>query len=255
MMHDPGGDPLKQFLDAVRRPLEFLATAPAATAARTQLPGRELAARGRNVRTRVQAGPQRQQLDALCERLEVLEDTNRTNRSALARECRELLAQIASPQGAGVEATPTYRASSGDPSAALARLSLSVQFAKEVGPRRAEQLRKFGIETVEDLLYHLPFRYEDRRRRRDIASVQVGEEASIPGELVQISERTVGRGRRRILEGVLRDATGLLGLTWYNHVTYYRARYRVGQRLLVYGKVDRSPGGGKRIVHPEIDLS
>ncbi len=88
-----------------------------------------------------------------------------------------------------------------------------------------------------------------------IAAVQIGEEASIIGELAQLSERTVGRGRRRILEGVLRDATGLLGLTWYNQVTYFRSRFRVGQRLLVYGKVDRSPGGGKRIVHPEIDVA
>ena len=54
---------------------------------------------------------------------------------------------------------------------------------------------------------------------------------------------------------MLRDATGLLGLTWYNQVTYFRSRFRVGQRLLVYGKVERSPGGGKRIVHPEVDVA
>jgi len=106
---------------------------------------------------------------------------------------------------------------------------------------------------VEDLLYHLPFRYEDRRRMRDIASVQIGEVAGIVGEIVQLEERTVGRNRRRILEGTLRDASGLLGLVWYSHVTSYRARYRSGQRCRVYGRIDRSPAGGKCIVHPDIE--
>jgi ATP-dependent DNA helicase RecG len=248
------GDPLAEFLAAVRPPLEYLAAANTGAVARTRLPGRALAARGRDVRDRLPDGVERERFDTLCDGLEALEDTARADRSALARLCRDLAAQIAAPPVAPPERAPTYRPSGGDLAAALSRLSLPVQYAKEVGPRRAALLRKFGIETIEDLLYHLPFRYEDRRRVRDIGSVHIGEEASIVGELAQLSDRTVGRGRRRILEGVLRDKTGLLGLTWYNQVTYFRSRYQVGQRLLVYGKVDRSPGGGKRIVHPEIDL-
>ena len=249
----PAGDPLAQFLDAVRRPLDFLANAPAATAARTQLPGRELAARGRAARSRLPSGEARERLDALCEQLERYEQARPAERGAVARACQRLVAQLLAPaRGREVEAPPAYRSTAGGVSAALERLRKPVQFAKDVGPRRAEQLRKFGIETVEDLLYHLPFRYEDRRRVRQIGEVQVGEEASIIGELAQLSERTVGRGRRRILEGALRDATGLLGLTWYHQVTYFRSRFRAGERCLVYGKVERSPGGGKRIVHPEI---
>jgi ATP-dependent DNA helicase RecG len=249
------GDPLTQFLDAVRRPLEFLAAA-AATAARTTLPGRELASRGRELSTRVPAGAQRDDFEALCDGLERLADVSPDERHALALQCRDLLNRVSAPTAApAVEATPAYRASTGDLAAAITKLQQPVQYAKEVGPRRAALLRKFGIDTVEDLLYHLPFRYEDRRRVRDIKSLQPGEEAGTIGELAQLSERTVGRGRRRILEGVLRDATGLLGLTWYHHTTYHRARYSVGQRLRVYGKVDRTPGGGKRIVHPEIDVA
>jgi RecG wedge domain len=249
----PAPDPLAQFLDAVRRPLEFLAAAPPAAAARTRLPGRALAARGRALRSRLADEPRRIQLDALCANLERLEDAGPAERVPLGSECRRLLAQIDAPGAPGADLASAYRPSTGDLAGALTRLSAPVQFAKEVGPRRAALLRKFGIETVEDLLYHLPFRYEDRRRVREIGSTEIGEEASIIGELAQLQERTVGRGRRRLLEGVLRDATGLLGLTWYNQVTYFRSRFRVGQRLLVYGKVDRSPGGGKRIVHPEVD--
>jgi ATP-dependent DNA helicase RecG len=254
-MQEPAGDPLVQFLDAVRRPLEFLAAAPAATAARTRLPGRALAARGRALRSRLPDEPQRIQLDALCAQLERLEDARAADRGPLAGECRRLLAEIDAPEGLQAASKSEYRSSTADLATALTRLGAPVQFAKEVGPRRAALLRKFGIETVEDLLYHLPFRYEDRRRVREISAVEIGEEASLIGELAQLQERTVGRGRRRLLEGVLRDATGLLGLTWYNQVTYFRTRFRVGQRLLVYGTVDRSPGGGKRIVHPEVDAA
>jgi hypothetical protein len=251
----PASDPLAQYLDAVRRPLEFLAAASPATAARTQLPGHELAARGRALRGRLPEGPQREVLDALCSGLERLTTVSAAQRVTLAGECRRLLTQIGAPAPAGRRAGVRLPAQQRRSVRRAQPLALPVQFAKEVGPRRAALLRKFGIETVEDLLYHLPFRYEDRRRVREIGSVQPGEEASIVGELAQLAERTVGRGRRRILEGVLRDATGLLGLTWYHHTAYHRARYRVGQRLRVYGKVDRSPGGGKRIVHPEIDVA
>lgn len=245
-------DPLTDFLAAVRRPLDYLCTGTAA-AARTQVPGRQLAERGRALRAALR-GDRRQALDALCDGLERLESTAApAARQALARECRGLTDAIEGQGGSDI--TPTYTPSEADIAASLARLSLPVQFVKEVGPRRAPQMHKFGIYTVEDLLYHLPFRYEDRRRMRDIASVQVGEEAGIVGEIVQLAERTVGRNRRRILEGVLRDASGLLGLVWYHHATYYQARYRAGLRCRVYGRVDRSAGGGKRMVHPDVELA
>src|SRR5262249_33705314 len=121
--------------------------------------------------------------------------------------------------------------------------------------RRAALLGKFGIATLSDLLYHLPFRYEDRREIRTIAALQVGDEVSVVAEITHINERIVGRARRRILEAVVRDETGLLGLTWYNQVAYFRSRYRVGQRCLIHGRVERPAGGAKRMVHPEIDLA
>ncbi len=259
----PAEDPLSAFAAAVRRPLEFLLSAPAATAARTRLPGRELATRGRALIDGLRPGMQQQVLTALCDDLEAYEATPPDRRVDLARQCRALLAQLEGREGEAVAPVepkqrapaPAYRATSGDLTAAFAQLDRSVQFVRGVGPRRGELLRKFGIDTIEQLLYHLPFRYEDRRSVRRIAEARVGEEASVAGEIVQLGDRTVGRAGRRILEGVLRDATGLLGLTWYNQVAYFRTRYRVGQSCLVYGRIESTPGGGKRIVHPEIDLA
>ena len=256
-MAEPAGSPgaddaLADFLTAVRRPLDYLRSG-AAAAARTQVPGRQLAERGRALRGGLR-GERRRALDTLCERLEGFESARTpAARRALADECHGLTEAVAGQGGRDIE--PTYQASEGDVAASLERLRLPVQFAKEVGPRRGEMLRKFGLEMVEDLLYHLPFRYEDRRRMRDIAGVQIGEEAGIVGEIVTLGERSVGRNRRRILEGVLRDASGLLGLVWYHHASYYLARYRAGLRVRVYGRIDRSPGGGKRMVHPDVEVA
>ncbi|MEO8605344.1 MAG: ATP-dependent DNA helicase RecG [bacterium] len=244
-------DALAQYVADVRRPLDYLSTAGAVAAARTHVDGRGFAARGRSLRGGVR-GERQGALDQLCDCLERFDDAEPPAKIELVAECRALLGTLTG-QG-GREIATAYQATSGDLSAALERLSQPVQFAKEVGPRRAPQLRKFGIETVEDLLYHLPFRYEDRRKLGDIASAQVGEEVGIVGELAHMGDRAIGRGgQRRILEGVLRDASGLLGLTWYNGISFFRSRYKPGQRVLVYGKIERTPGGGKRIVHPDVD--
>jgi len=247
----PPVDALAQFLADVRRPLDYLSGAGAAAAARTRVDGRGFAARGRALRGGVR-GARQHALDQLCEYLERFDDAAPDAKTALVADCRAQLDALAGQGGRDI--APEYRAASGDIGAALKLLSQPVQFARDVGPRRAPYLKKFGIETVEDLLYHLPFRYEDRRKLGDIASAQFGEEVGIVGEIAHLGDRSIGRGgQRRILEGVLRDASGLLGLTWYNGVTFFRSRYKVGQRVLVYGKVERSPGGGKRIVHPDVD--
>jgi ATP-dependent DNA helicase RecG len=244
-------DSLAAFLAAVRRPVEFLLAAPETAAARTHFPGRDLARRGRDLERRLPSPEQRRAMEGLCGCLERYETTPATERHELARRCRELLARLESRR----DVAPPYQPFSGEVGAALEQLKRPIQYVRGVGPRRAAELGKFGIQTVEDLLYHLPFRYEDRRRVALIGAAQPGEELGIVGELVRIEERTVGRGRRRILEAVLRDESGLLGLTWYNQVSYFRARYRPGQRCLVYGKIEHTPGGGKRIVHPDIDLT
>ena len=65
----------------------------------------------------------------------------------------------------------------------MLQLSTPVKFVKRVGERVAENLAKRGVETVEDLLYHLPFRYEDRLDPRPIAEMKAGEMASLVGDV------------------------------------------------------------------------
>lgn len=258
-----GATDLESFLTALRRPLEYVAQASPETAGRTRIPAGELAARGRDLQSQLDER-RRAVVETLCRHLEQYEGTPPDARAGLVRRCLGLLEHLGGPSTTPTAGSPAqrekapparYEATQDDPSDALERLSASVQFVHGVGPRRAEILRKFGIATVEDLLYHLPFRYEDRRQVRTIGELRVGEEASVVGEIAQLAERVVGRARRRILEGVLRDESGLLALTWYHQVSYFRSRYRSGQRCLVHGRVERAPSGTKRMVHPEIDLA
>src|SRR5262245_19443600 len=103
----------------------------------------------------------------------------------------------------------------------LPPLKKPVQYVKGVGPKRAEQLARLGISTVEDLLYHIPFRYQDRREIRKIRDLRGGEEGATVGQLVRMGRRFVSRSRRWVLEAVVRDETGFLFLRWYNEHRYF----------------------------------
>ncbi len=133
-------------------------------------------------------------------------------------------------------------------------LKKPVQYVKGVGPKRAEQLARLGIATVEDLLYHIPFRYQDRREIRKIAQLVGGEEGATVGQLVRMGRRFVTRTRRWVLEGVVRDETGFLFLRWYNQHRYFEQKYQLGQRVLLFGKVEVGLKGGVWMIHPDMEL-
>jgi ATP-dependent DNA helicase RecG len=136
----------------------------------------------------------------------------------------------------------------------LRLLQTPLRFLKGIGPKRAEELEKFGLKSVEDLLYHLPFRYEDRREIKKIRDATVGRDETFVGELRRLQKRYNPRRRARLLVASLADDTGVLGLVWYRAPAYLGDSLSPGQRLLVHGKVEAEPGGQKRIVHPEFDM-
>ncbi len=130
----------------------------------------------------------------------------------------------------------------------------SVQYLKGVGPRRAETLAASGISTVGDLLQHLPFRYEDRRRILPVAEAEPGEDAVLVGRIRRVREIPLrGRGRRSMLEALFDDDSGWLSLVWFHRASYFRKKIEEGDRWLVTGRVESSRRGGLQIVHPEIE--
>ncbi len=121
---------------------------------------------------------------------------------------------------------------------------------RAVGDRLAGQLGELGIETVLDLLEHYPRRYHDRTNVVEIASLAVGEEATVTGELKQVTVRRP-RGRRPIVELELFDGTSYLRLTFFNQE--YRARLEAGTEVSVFGRVDHYRGR-RQMVNPALDV-
>ena len=104
-----------------------------------------------------------------------------------------------------------------------------------VGAQRAKLLAKLGLETVEDALFRLPARHEDRSRITPLRSITAGDGRTAVGTIAGVSPPPPGR-RRVPLQVVLRDGTGFLSAVWFNQ-PYLERVFKRGQRLFVHGKV------------------
>ncbi|MBI3577594.1 ATP-dependent DNA helicase RecG [Candidatus Gottesmanbacteria bacterium] len=95
------------------------------------------------------------------------------------------------------------------------RLDSPVQYVSRVGPGRAKLLDTLGIRSVEDLLYYVPFRYDDFSLVSPIARVQPGETVTIAGTIQSIVNLLTKTGKR-MQQAVVADDTGKLTVTWFN---------------------------------------
>ena len=116
-----------------------------------------------------------------------------------------------------------------------------------VGPALAEKLAKLGVMQVQDLLFVLPSRYEDRTQVTDIGALRHGLRAVVEGE-VQLTEVTYRRRRQLLCR--ITDGTGSLTLRFFYFSGAQQAGLARGTRLRCYGEVRRGPLG-LEIVHPE----
>lgn len=116
-----------------------------------------------------------------------------------------------------------------------------------VGARVAEKLTRLNIRCVEDLLFHFPFRYEDRTRIVPIGSLRIGDQAVVHGE-VQLTE--IKYGRRRMLLSHISDGTGILTLRFFHFNAQQKNALQRGVQLRCYGEV-RKGQTQLEMVHPE----
>jgi ATP-dependent DNA helicase RecG len=94
-------------------------------------------------------------------------------------------------------------------------LQSSVQYLRGIGPRVAESLSKLGIHTVEDLLHHIPRRWEDRTRFRHVSELRGGEYATVCGTILSVSV-SLPRPKLSIIKVLLDDGGAGITLTWFN---------------------------------------
>ncbi len=119
-----------------------------------------------------------------------------------------------------------------------------------VGPRMAEKLVEAGIEQVEDLLFHLPLRYQDRTRITPLGAVQPGADVVVEGE-IRVADVTFGR--RRSLLCRIQDTTGSLSLRFFHFSAAQKNNLAAGRRLRCFGEVRRG-ASGLEMYHPEYRL-
>ena len=125
--------------------------------------------------------------------------------------------------------------------------NIPVRQLRGVGPRLEEKLADFGVRQVEDLLFHLPLRYQDRTRVTPIAAVRDGDDVVIEGE---IRAADVVFGRRRSLMARIQDGSGTLTLRFFHFSAAQKNGLGPGTRLRCFGQVRRG-SSGMEMYHPE----
>jgi ATP-dependent DNA helicase RecG len=132
-------------------------------------------------------------------------------------------------------------------------LSTPIKFVKRVGERVAVEVAKRGVDTVEDLLYHLPFRYEDRLNPVPMSALQAGTMASVIGEVrgtVLLQTRSMP-----LFEMIVGQGLSTVKCMWFRG-TYLRDKFHVGQMVALYGKLEpsRSSVGRFKMIQPQFEI-
>ncbi len=122
---------------------------------------------------------------------------------------------------------------------------------KGVGPKLKDKLeQRLGWHTVQDVLFHLPFRYQDRTRLTPIGSLRPGQEALVSGK-IELADVVI-RGRRSLLCRVS-DGSGYLSLRFFHFSGAQQRNLERGRSLRIFGEV-RVAASGLEMVHPEYDV-
>ena len=119
-----------------------------------------------------------------------------------------------------------------------------------IGPALASKLERLGLYRVEDLLFLLPLRYEDRTQLVKLGALVAGARCLVTGEV--LLAETVFRGRRNLLVRI-GDGSGQITLRFFHFSRQQQAQFRVGTRVTCFGEVRQGPAGFE-IIHPEYRL-
>lgn len=131
-------------------------------------------------------------------------------------------------------------------------LDTDVKFVKGVGPNVATLFAKLGVNTIGDLLYHLPRRYEDRSKLPDIGSVRPGQHVTVRGRIDDVQARPVSGGRVVIKATLVQGRHGI-HLVWFNQPWIKRKLEAYRGEMIAYGLV-KEGSSYYEIASPEFEL-
>jgi len=149
-------------------------------------------------------------------------------------------------------AAPAHRPSHPNPGRADSRpggvtskrpiaLNASLTVLAGVGPRHASMLTRLGLNTLGDMLYNFPRRYEDYSQLKPIRDVFYGQSVTVIGEVTMLNSRPLRGGKMTVTEVVINDGTAGLRLSWFNQ-PWLANRLKVGDAISVSGKVEQYLG-------------
>ena len=131
-------------------------------------------------------------------------------------------------------------------------LQTPLQYLKGVGPRKAADLKRAGLVTVEDLLYRLPFRYEDRSHMQPIATLRAGNRAAVLGEIKSANVAITRRRGFRIFHAIVADASGAIRCTWMNQA-FLADVIKPHLQVVIFGDV-KLDSSGLHFLNPEYEI-
>jgi len=131
-------------------------------------------------------------------------------------------------------------------------LTSPLRYVKGAGPKMAEALARKGIKTMEDALYLIPNRYEDRRELRQIEMLRPGLVEVFAAEVIS-AEAVATRGGRRFFEIIAKDESATITLKWFNYnPTWMKKAWRPGRKGIFTGEVAQY-GFQREVHHPEVE--
>jgi ATP-dependent DNA helicase RecG len=131
-------------------------------------------------------------------------------------------------------------------------LSTSLRFVRGVGPRRAADLERVGLRTVEDLLLRFPLRYENRAELLPISALRPGRTATVVGEVLSSGLRSTRRPGFRLFELLVKDATGPIRAVFPNQA-FLRDVFHPQQQVVLFGQLEYR-GSGLQFTNPEYEI-
>jgi len=129
-------------------------------------------------------------------------------------------------------------------------LKTPVRYIKGVGPKKAESLSALGINTIEDIIYYLPSRYEDRSNFTRIRDLRIGEPQTIRGRITTLGDK-ITRAGMRLFQMAITDQSGTVGAVWFRQ-PYLKNNFKVGDEVILYGKVELYER--VQIIQPEYEI-
>ena len=128
-------------------------------------------------------------------------------------------------------------------------------YIKGVGPVRAQMLEAKGLATIEDVLAHAPFRYEDRRNVKTIGQLAVGEMATVMAEVRSSKSTKFRKSKVGMFEATFGDASAISLVGKWFHGAYLEDVLKPGLRVALFGKVEfDSYNGAIAMMHPEFEI-